>query len=222
MIDGEPSRGKTGKYRPAIGLRDTTTYIIIKKKESSYFTQEEARWDVSVGRDGLLSPPYEYFRDYFYKPPTFQVLADMREKIFYTLASMCKNKNDEVYGEVCDVIRTYCPAFRDLDVWLESKAYDQKNHTEEEMIEIFGAGNYIEKEGYWIAWKCDFGFCARHILSDFLKQEGITITEFITNKRYLIIVDDAKEHIYRSMKECGLINMKVIEKEYAPDPEGMI
>jgi hypothetical protein len=92
MIDGEMSRRKTGKYRPAIGLRDTTTYIIIKKKESSYFTQEEAIWDVRVGRDGLLSPPYEYFRDHFYKPPTFQVLATMREKIFYTLARCVRTK----------------------------------------------------------------------------------------------------------------------------------
>ncbi|MCH5267742.1 MAG: hypothetical protein J1E62_05295 [Lachnospiraceae bacterium] len=52
-------------------------------------------------------------------------------------------------------------------------------------------------------------------LIDFLQKEDITITEFLTNKRYVVIVDgDHDDCDYNRLKKSGLFNKEMVEREY--------
>ncbi len=61
-----------------------------------------------------------------------------------------------------------------------------------------------------------FGGVDEDILSSFLEKENISITEFLKNKRYIVVVDGDEYCIYKRMKESGLIDINAIEKEYTP------
>lgn len=58
------------------------------------------------------------------------------------------------------------------------------------------------------------GYVDEDILTGFLREENITIEEFLKNKRYIVIVDGDEYCIYKDMKEHGLINTNNIVREY--------
>ena len=64
-----------------------------------------------------------------------------------------------------------------------------------------------------------YGYVEEDILSDFLAKENITLKEFLSNKKYIVIVDGDEHCIYKSMKRCGMINTDNIEKEYSNYPD---
>ena len=59
-----------------------------------------------------------------------------------------------------------------------------------------------------------FGYAEDYgMLKSFLKERNITLEEFITNKKYVIIVDGDEYCVWDGMKKSGLINMNEIEEE---------
>lgn len=55
------------------------------------------------------------------------------------------------------------------------------------------------------------------MLSGFLKKENISLEEYLTNKRYVVIQDGDEYGCFKDMKRSGLVNMDAIDHEYPRD-----
>lgn len=58
------------------------------------------------------------------------------------------------------------------------------------------------------------GYVDEDILSGFLKKENISLEEYLTNKKYVVIQDGDEYGYFGDMKRSGLINMDAIDHEY--------
>lgn len=199
--------------RGVFETNSSSMHSLVVKKKSEYITEDEVKDQIYVGKDGML---HVYHKDLYFGRSPFQVLTSIEDKIFYTLASMCYYKGDKVYEEVCDTIRSYIPEFKDIELTIEASTHSKDYYTKESMDNRFGEGNYTDIGDYYVSWGYDIGSVDEDILSGFLKKENISISEFLTNKRYIVIVDGDEYCIYKDMKRCGLINKDEIEKEYTP------
>lgn len=197
--------------RNVFETNSSSMHSLVIKKESAYFTDEEARDGIYVDENGIFDLCFE---DMYFGRSPFQVLYTLLDKAKYVLASMCMYKDDAVYKEVKSVIHSYIPEFVDLKLELRTDIYDATSTTEEEIKKWAGEGNYVKKDDNWITWEYRLGDVDEDILSSFLEKENITITEFLKNKRYIVIVDGDEYCIYKEMKRNGLINTDNIEKEY--------
>lgn len=65
-----------------------------------------------------------------------------------------------------------------------------------------------------------YGYVDEDILTPFLKEEGISLKEFLTNKKYFVIVDGDEYCIWRSIKKTGVINKNMIAREYKHGYDG--
>lgn len=54
-----------------------------------------------------------------------------------------------------------------------------------------------------------------HLLSAWLNDCGITMKEFLTNKKYIVMQDGDEFNIWKDLKSSGLINFNAIEHEEA-------
>ena len=60
------------------------------------------------------------------------------------------------------------------------------------------------------------------LLQNFLKETGISLEEFLTNKKYIIVIDGDEYQSWERYKTAGIINTDNIEAEYygyGADPE---
>ena len=195
----------------AFDCNSSSMHSLVVQKESRYYTEEEAREGIYIPKDGMID--LRHHRIEFGRYP-FEVLPTLFGKAMYTIASMCRFKGDAVYNEVCDVIRSYIPEFVDFEMDFLTGTHYKKHYDEENMKEYYGEGNYADHEDQWVYWGYDTGYVDVDILSGFLAKENISITEFLKNKRYIVVVDGDEYCIYEDMKKCGLIDTSSILKEY--------
>lgn len=114
----------------------------------------------------------------------FQVLATFRDKLLYAIPALCNNKNK--YDDIVEVVKKYIPKFRKFD---------------------FSMRDDGEKFGYIDHQSAD-------LLYDFLNEEGITLEEFLTNKKYMIVIDGDEYAEFEKWVKSGLINVDDIDYTY--------
>ena len=153
----------------------SSMHSLVVMKNEEYYTTEEVKSSLWRNKDGYVD--FRYDRMEFNRSP-FEILFSFDSKIRYVLASLCEYKGDEVYDEVCQVVKSYIPDFKDFIL----------NNT---------------------------GYTEENILSNFLEREHISISEFIKNKKYIVVVDSDCSGIYSGLKDHGIINVGNIEKEYS-------
>ena len=64
-----------------------------------------------------------------------------------------------------------------------------------------------------------FCYCDFHLLRNFLMDQNISLKEFLTNKRYVVVIDGDEYDDWGSLKASGLINMDFIVSEYTTSDE---
>ena len=52
------------------------------------------------------------------------------------------------------------------------------------------------------------------LLQDFIKTKEITLEEFLTNKRYLVVIDGDEYCLWKKAKKTGIIDLNEIEEEF--------
>lgn len=170
----------------------SSMHSLVIKKENEYYTQEEMTGRMYLDDNGV----WEIWDDEdlsFGRDP-FQCLGDFSKKVKYAIASLCGYKDNarETFDDIVKLVHEICPACVDITL-----------------------PNYLfkgEDEIY-------YGHVDEDILSGFLKKENITLKEFLSNKKYIVIVDGDEYCIYQSMKRYGMINTDNIEKEYPDYPD---
>lgn len=199
--------------RNVFETNSSSMHSLVIKKDSEYVTYDEAMQDMWLDKDGLMKI---YGDSIYYGRSPFQILLSMIEKATYVLASKSRHKNDDTYNEVVNAIRSVVPEFKDFELDFEVEQWRAETWTEQDMERMYGKGNFTLADDKWVVWGYDVGQVDEDILSGFLEKENISIKEFITNKKYIVIVDGDEYCIYKNMKKSGLINIDNIEKEYTP------
>ena len=214
--------------------------LTVMKRDEKY-TQKEILKDIWLRDDkdtGEKDCVWNIWNDSdldFGRSP-FRALATFKEKWLYACASLVHEYNDDVYKELVEIVLKYVPnlkkiklpttersfANKDDDKFKDDEYYQEYGKTQEEVISYLTQKSeewdmeieYYEHSGYWYYDAPYTGYVDDNILSGFLESEGITVEEFITNKKYVVIQDGDEYCYWIDMKKAGLINMDAIDHEY--------
>lgn len=164
----------------------SSMHSLVVKKESCYYTEDELRKGIYLTNEGWNI--WDTDELHFGRTP-FRCLNTFESKVRYAIASLCCYRNDrsEQFVEIENVVKEIIPECVGI-----------------ELPELWNGTDYVKCYG---GVDCD-------ILSLFLEKEKISLREFLTNKKYIVIVDGDEYHIWNSIKDTGLIDVDKIEKEY--------
>ena len=214
--------------------------LCIMKRDDVY-TQEEFSdgmylWkDSETGEDHCVWEPWE--RDLEFGRYPFRILSSFSEKWLYACASLVHEYNDAKFKELESIAVKYVDGLKkivlpkisdtipakDDDDSKEDDYFQKYGKTEDELAEYL---TQKEKEwnmeiDYWKTssgyWRFEIpytGYVDEDILSGFLEKEGITLEEYLINKKYIVIVDGDEYCYWGDAKKSGLINLDAIDHEY--------
>jgi len=175
----------------------SSAHCLIIKKDNDYETVEELEEDMfihRIGRDEWTTEKnanrinlciWDKDEDLRFERFPFQVLTSSRDKLRYYIASECKTEED--IRKVEDTLRNM---FDDIQ---EIKFCDDEN---------WGDGDYDQ-----------YGYAQNYgSFKTALKQYNIDLKEFLTNRKYVVIVDGDEYNEFYKMQKSGLINSDNIEE----------
>ena len=143
----------------------------------------------------------------------------------YCLASLVTEYNDDIYKELKEIAMKYIPGLKYIKLPVTNRLISkEKCKTEEELDKYlddlskkidYPIDEYWESSSkkYWMVDVPFTGSTDGNNLSGFLKENNISLEEFITNKKYIIIQDGDEYCYYNDMKKYGLVNEDKIDKE---------
>lgn len=172
--------------RGVFETNSSSMHSLVVKKTSGYYTDEEIKDNLWL-HDGV----WEIWDDdklTFGRYP-FMCLNTFESKVRYAIASLCMwgNNAEAKFKEIEGLVKEVIP----------------------ECTEIVLPKTYWGRDDEKIC----YGYVDEDILSSFLKDENISLKEFLTNKKYAVIVDGDEYGFWSDLKKTGLINLDEIEKE---------
>lgn len=117
----------------------------------------------------------------FYRSP-FDVLCTFYDKTRYAIAS----SNGKLVDEVEAIYRKYIPEFVAFKFDERPKSYDSENYV------------------------IDYGGTDDYCVEGWLKRYNITLEQFLTNRRYIVIVDGDEFCVWDHVKNTGLLDTDMI------------
>lgn len=181
----------------------SSMHSLIIKKNDDYLTMDEMEQGMHIyrmGRDYWANKHnsdkidldiYNIEEDLYYNRYPFTILSDVRDKLKYYIASECHTKED-----ILNVEKTLREMFGNI----KEIEFSSDTH--------WGNGDY-----------CQYGYAQNYGgFSEALKENNIDLKEFLTNNKYVVIVDGDEYQEFEKMKETGLIDFRNIYKIYTwPD-----
>lgn len=208
--------------------------------ENDEYRLNENGWDVVfISRDGV----YDVWdtREGFWRSP-FKVLSTFNDKLVYAMneyfrgltpsdyewdvyMKMFENIIKETFPRVQAVHyinKTTYPIYTTEEGWELSRSemiysgndsdgdeiYTYKDENGNKHIAILSDEEYYEPAFGGIDHQ------SHGMLTNFLAKYDVSLKEFLTNRRYRIVVDGDEYHEWERMKESGLINTDSIEFEF--------
>ena len=176
----------------------SSMHSLVIRKSDEHYTDEELHEHLWL-YDGVWKI-YDDDRLTFGRYP-FNCLCTFESKVRYAIASLCGYRRDaaEKFEEIKNLVLEIIPDCCDIELpKIFIYKYDDEDDDEGE----------IDEE------RISYGSVDEDILTPFLENENISLKEFLTNKKYVVIVDGDEYCIWRSLKESGLVDANEIEKEY--------
>lgn len=178
--------------------------LIIKKKDNypDIGELEDSMGIYRIGKESWINENnsdrinlhiYKINEDIYYGRYPFTVLSDIRDKLKYYIASECKTKEDienveTILHEIFDNIK-------------EIKFSSSNNKD-------WGNGDY-DQYGY----AQNYGY-----FGETLKKKNISLKEFLTNNKYVVVVDGDEYQELVKLLDSELINTKEIQEMFTwPD-----
>ena len=170
----------------------------------------------------------------------FRALGTFNDKWLYACASLVLEYNDKKYKELEALALKYVPGLKKIVMPMVTDSVVNKNSTkysddyvkkygktEDEFTEWLSQKEIdwgIETIGYWENRNGDFcferpctGYVDEDMLYGFLKKENVSLEEYLTNKKYVVIQDGDEYCYWSDMKKAGLVNTDAIDHEYPVD-----
>ena len=166
----------------------SSMHSLVIKKNGNTCSDDELRKHLYLNRDNM----WEIWDDddiSFGRAP-FQCLATFESKVRYAIASLCgwRDNREEVFQEIEELVMEIIPECCGINLPKMHYSWENEDHL------------------------C-YGHVDEDILSGFLRDENISLKEFLTNKKYVVIVDGDEYCIWDSLKKSGLVDADEIEKE---------
>lgn len=221
--------------------------LTVMKRDDKYTPEEildglYLHRDPDTGEENCVWEPWEHHMNFGRSP--FRAIGTFADKWLYACASLVYEYNDDTYKELVALALKYIPGLKKIVLpktktgysipnkdseEFKNSEYGQKyGKTEEELIEYLTQKekkwemeiDYWETaSGYWHYDKPDTGYVDENMLGGFLKKEGISLEEYLTNKKYVVIQDGDEYCYWQDMKDTGFVNMDAIDHEYPNDDE---
>ena len=168
----------------------SSMHSLVVKKSSEYYTHEEMCDSLWLNNGVWKIYDDEYIT--FGRHP-FMCLCTFESKVRYAIASLCNWRENKIeqFENIEQIVKEIIPECTSIKLPEVHWSWDEDDNGE-----IF------------------YGSVDEDVLSPFLKNENISLKEFFTNKRYVVIVDGDEYCIWKSIKDSGLVNTDEIEKEY--------
>lgn len=218
--------------RGCFETNSSSMHSLVITKEDRYFTREECEESAWV-RDGKLK--MNHLSELEFDRSPFDLLTSFNDKLRYAIASLCGSYTEK---EVADKIfeDEFLPIIKEVllevvsvdfihgkrtfyydfdrneipgDIWDDETGEpyccddNEKNHPEDREEDLIEYG-YVDHQ-------------SMGLLKGFLKEEGISLKEFLTNKKYVVVIDGDEYCTFDKLKEANLINLDWIVKEYPPE-----
>jgi hypothetical protein len=227
--------------RGVFETNSSSMHSITVKRSDDYYTPDEILQNIylckdsDTGEENCVWEPWDHDMEFGRSP--FRALGSFTDKWLYACASLVGEYNGETYKELVALALKYIPGLKKIKMPTVSDSIPNKDNeenkddeyfkkygkTEDELIEWLTQkgedwdmkiGYWESSNGYWHYDKPFTGYVDENILSGFLKDEGISLEEYLTNKKYVVIQDGDEYCEYDNFKQSGLINEEIIDHEY--------
>lgn len=183
--------------RNVFETNSSSSHSLVITTDNEHYTREEINKNFYVTKKGIVRL-WESSLE-FYRSP-FDMLVTFKDKLRYAIASSNGNLVDEC-REIC---KKYVDGFIDFEFDTKDYVWDSevKDYVEtNEPIPNYGGTDDYQIEGW-------------------LKYYNVSLEEFLTNKRYIVVVDGDEYAIYDHIKKSGLFDTsKIIHDSYAEEEE---
>lgn len=177
--------------RNVFETNSSSSHSLVITTDNEHYTREEINKNFYM-TDGIVRL-WESSLE-FYRSP-FDMLVTFKDKLRYAIASSNGNLVDEC-REIC---KKYVDGFIDFEFDTKDYVWDSevKDYVEtNEPIPNYGGTDDYQIEGW-------------------LKKYNVSLEEFLTNKRYIVVVDGDEYQIFDHIKKSGLFDTsKIIHDSY--------
>ena len=223
--------------RGCFETNSSSMHSIVVTKNDHVLTAEEFEDDpehIYLWKDGTWNLTYREEDLEFDRHP-FKFLNTFEEKTMFAIASFCggylsQEESAANFKLIVHLVQTINPEIKSI-----------KLPEKEEQLYVDEKGEYIpesivhcdyENERYYYVkngheWNVKeskkmhlipyYGYVdhqSNGLLQAFLKEEDITLVDFLSNRKYVVIIDGDEFCDWDSLKYSGLINIANIEKEF--------
>lgn len=183
--------------RNVFETNSSSSHSLVITTDDEHYTREEINKNFYVTKKGIVRL-WESSLE-FYRSP-FDMLVTFKDKLRYAIASSNGNLVDQC-RELC---YKYVDGFVDFEFDTKDYVWDSevKDYVEaDEPIPNYGGTDDYQIEGW-------------------LKYYNVSLEEFLTNKRYIVVVDGDEYQIFDHIKKSGLFDTsKIIHDSYVEEQE---
>ena len=183
--------------RNVFETNSSSSHSLVITTDNEHYTREEINKNFYVTKKGIVRL-WESSLE-FYRSP-FDMLVTFEDKLRYAIASSNGNLVDEC-REIC---KKYVDGFIDFEFDTKDYVWDSevKDYVEtNEPIPNYGGTDDYQIDGW-------------------LKKYNVSLEEFLTNKRYIVVVDGDEYNCWLHIKDSGLVDTsKIIYDSYAEEEE---
>lgn len=183
--------------RNVFETNSSSSHSLVITTDNEHYTREKINKNFYITKEGkvrLWESSLEFYRS------PFDMLVTFEDKLRYAIASSNGNLVDDC-REIC---KKYVDGFTDFEFDTKDYVWDSevKDYVEtDEPIPNYGGTDDYQIEGW-------------------LKSYNVSLEEFLTNKRYIVVVDGDEYNCWFHIKDSGLVDTsKIIHDSYVEEQE---
>lgn len=182
--------------RNVFETNSSSSHSLVITTDDEHYTREEINKNFYM-TDGIVRL-WESSLE-FYRSP-FDMLVTFKDKLRYAIASSNGNLVDEC-REIC---KKYVDEFIDFE-------FDTKDYVWDSNV-----NDYVEAKSP----VPNYGGTDDYQIEGWLKKYNVSLEEFLTNKRYIVVVDGDEYNCWLHIKDSGLVDTsKIIHDSYTEEEE---
>lgn len=182
--------------RNVFETNSSSSHSLVITTDNEHYTREEINKNFYM-TDGIVRL-WESSLE-FYRSP-FDMLVTFKDKLRYAIAS----SNGNLVNECREICKKYVDGFIDFEFDTKDYVWDSNvnDYVEaNEPIPNYGGTDDYQIEGW-------------------LKKYNVSLEEFLTNKRYIVVVDGDEYNCWLHIKDSGLVDTsKIIHDSYTEEEE---
>ena len=172
--------------RNVFETNSSSSHSLVITTDNEHYTREEINKDFYM-TDGIVRLWEDSLE--FYRSP-FDMLVTFRDKLRYAIAS----SNGNLVNQCRELCQKYVDGFVDFK-------FDKIDYVWDSEVE-----DYVETDDPIP----NYGGTDDYQIEGWLKHYNISLEEFLTNKRYIVVVDGDEYCVWSNIKNSGLVDVKKI------------